>query len=90
MIAFDRQLAALKKVAASEKKRFPLWDLLPLSGVGGDILDSWAARMRDAVRGGPAPQALLKEVYGISRIRSIDRKKEDSLLSLHMKHAYVT
>ena len=57
LTAFERQLAALKKVAASEKKRFPLWDLLPMSGVGGDILDSWAARMRDAVRGGPPPEA---------------------------------
>jgi len=51
LIAFERQLEALQKICAVEKKRFPLWDLLPVSGVGGDILDSWAARMRDAVAG---------------------------------------
>ena len=51
LIAFERQLEALQKICAVENKRFPLWDLLPVSGVGGDILDSWAARMRDAVAG---------------------------------------
>ena len=53
LVAFQRQVDALKKVAsAPSNKRFPLWDLLPLSGVGGDILDSWAARMRKAVKEG--------------------------------------
>ncbi|CAK9070609.1 Regulator of nonsense transcripts 1 (ATP-dependent helicase RENT1) (Nonsense mRNA reducing factor 1) (NORF1) (Up-frameshift suppressor 1 homolog) (mUpf1) [Durusdinium trenchii] len=53
LIAFERQLEALERVSSKgskDKKRYPLWDLLPMSGVGGDILDSWAARMRSAVQ----------------------------------------
>ena len=34
----------------AEKKRFPLWELLPLSGVGGDIVDSWATKMRSKLQ----------------------------------------
>lgn len=57
LVAFERQFQALKKIAtASGAKRFPLWELLPLSGVGGDILDSWAARMRNAVNGLKGPK----------------------------------
>lgn len=57
LVAFERQFQALKKIAtASGAKRFPLWELLPLSGVGGDILDSWAARMRNAVNGSKGPK----------------------------------
>lgn len=57
LVAFERQFEALKKIAtAAGAKRFPLWELLPLSGVGGDILDSWAARMRNAVNGSKGPK----------------------------------
>ena len=77
LVAFERQFQALKKIAtASGAKRFPLWDLLPLSGVGGDILDSWAARMRNAVNGSKGAKGrrqaqgykahMLRAVYWIS------------------------
>ena len=53
VVAYKRQLAALEKVATAEKKgRFPLWELLPLCGVGGDIVDSWASKMRSKLSNG--------------------------------------
>ncbi|CAJ1386776.1 unnamed protein product [Effrenium voratum] len=48
LIAYQRQAEALRQLAKSNK-RFPLWDLLPLAGVGGNILDTWASRMRKAL-----------------------------------------
>ena len=51
ILAYQRQLAALGDIAGrAEKKRFPLWELLPLSGVGGDIVDSWATKMRSKLQ----------------------------------------
>ena len=49
--AYQRQLAALGEIAQSaQTKRLPLWELLPLSGVGGDIVDSWATKMRSKLQ----------------------------------------
>ncbi|CAE7249359.1 UPF1 [Symbiodinium sp. CCMP2592] len=49
--AYQRQLAALGEIAQrAQTKRLPLWELLPLSGVGGDIVDSWATKMRSKLQ----------------------------------------
>ncbi|CAK0809635.1 unnamed protein product [Prorocentrum cordatum] len=73
--AYERQFQALVKMAiAKEEKRFPIWNLLSLTGVGGSNVDGWAARMRQMVDDrqeasleaadhggtGRAPQALSK------------------------------
>ena len=49
LVAYQRQLDALKRLVTLEQ-RFPLWELLPLSGVGGDIVDPWATKMRSKLK----------------------------------------
>ncbi|CAE8620289.1 unnamed protein product, partial [Polarella glacialis] len=65
--SYRRQMESLKRLASRRQQdRWPLWDLLPMGGVGGDNVDSWAAKMRtsldnkqsDSFQSGSAKQAI--------------------------------
>ncbi|CAE8603556.1 unnamed protein product, partial [Polarella glacialis] len=49
-LAYRRQMEALRRLASLEgERRYPLWDLLSVGQVGGENVDSWAAKMRKAL-----------------------------------------
>ena len=82
VLAYQRQLAALTNLAQKKAgNRFPLWQLLPLSGVGGDIVDPWASKIRGKLQkagtskngnfGERGPAAPVKSDVGVLKLLSL-------------------
>jgi len=62
---YRRQLQALTQLAEEkDAKRWPLWDLLVKSKVGGDNIDSWASKLREREQnhGQDAPGSEAREI----------------------------
>lgn len=46
--AYERQFQALLRFAREkDEKRLPVWQVLPVTGVGGGNVDAWAKKMKD-------------------------------------------